>query len=337
MATSAQTQKIDLLNIGLIVVSMVLAYVIPFRLFILGYAILGPLHYLTEISWLDNKQYFVNRKRWVWFVAVFAFLFTCPFLFKLPFFKAWLENDTLNTFVNGLFAWSNGLVLLAIAVAISLVFIKKLWQNIVLFSTAILLSILLYKYRFYDLILGIFLPTIIHVYLFTILFMLFGAMKSKSKVGVIATVLALICPLLIVFIDITPQAYNFPDWVKQTYGSTNFHLLNAQLSKLIGASDGSTYFFYGKSDLKIQIFVAFAYTYHYLNWFSKTSIIGWHKNLTTRRTLVLLLFWLASISLYWYDYKTGFIVLVFLSIMHVFLEFPLNIISIKGIFGWFKE
>ena len=28
---------------------------------------------------------------------------------------------------------------------------------------------------------------------------------------------------------------------------------------------------------KVQAFLAFAYTYHYLNWFSKTLIIKWHQ------------------------------------------------------------
>ena len=44
------TKKIDLLNIGLIALSLIIAIMLPFRLFSFSYAILGPLHYLTEIN-----------------------------------------------------------------------------------------------------------------------------------------------------------------------------------------------------------------------------------------------------------------------------------------------
>jgi hypothetical protein len=77
-------------------------------------------------------------------------------------------------------------------------------------------------------------------------------------------------------------------------------------------------------------FIAFAYTYHYLNWFSKTSVIKWH--LVPRKTLIAtIITWLVSISFYIYDYNLGMKVLFFLSFLHVFLEFPLNIVSFTGI------
>lgn len=46
-------------NIGLMVLSCLAAYVFPFQLFLFSYAVLGPLHYLTEISWLHDRDYFV--------------------------------------------------------------------------------------------------------------------------------------------------------------------------------------------------------------------------------------------------------------------------------------
>ena len=70
-------------------------------------------------------------------------------------------------------------------------------------------------------------------------------------------------------------------------------------------------------------FIAFAYTYHYLNWFSKTSIIKWH--LVERKYLILTLgIWVLALALYASDYRTGLKFLFFLSFLHVFLEFPLN-------------
>ena len=70
-------------------------------------------------------------------------------------------------------------------------------------------------------------------------------------------------------------------------------------------------------------FIAFAYTYHYLNWFSKTSIIRWHQ-VNRSRLIGIVALWLLAVGLYGFDYRVGFIALYTLSFMHVFLEFPLN-------------
>ena len=77
-------------------------------------------------------------------------------------------------------------------------------------------------------------------------------------------------------------------------------------------------------------FIAFAYTYHYLNWFSKTAIIKWHKAPVRRLSLIGVL-WAACIVLYIYNYSGAVKVLFFLSYLHVFLEFPLNHMSIIGV------
>jgi hypothetical protein len=69
--------------------------------------------------------------------------------------------------------------------------------------------------------------------------------------------------------------------------------------------------------------IAYAYTYHYLNWFSKTSVIRWHEVSRARMTVVVLI-WLASLAVYSWDYLLGLHLLFFLSMLHVFLEFPLN-------------
>jgi hypothetical protein len=54
------TKDIDLINVLLIIISLALAFNVPFGLFIFSYVLLGPLHYLTEINWLREKSYFVK-------------------------------------------------------------------------------------------------------------------------------------------------------------------------------------------------------------------------------------------------------------------------------------
>ena len=106
------------------------------------------------------------------------------------------------------------------------------------------------------------------------------------------------------------------------------------------AGDAATYWinavFNSKTGILLARFIAFAYTYHYLNWFSKTSVIKWHK-IPKRRFAVIGLFWAISLGLYAYNYALGLQWLFFLSFLHVLLEFPLNYVSIIGIFQTLRE
>jgi hypothetical protein len=82
--------------------------------------------------------------------------------------------------------------------------------------------------------------------------------------------------------------------------------------------------------LSVGRFIAFAYTYHYLNWFSKTEVIKWHK-VPAKWLAAVIVLWIFSVLLYVYNYKTGLTALYFLSMLHVFLEFPLNYRPVIGI------
>ena len=56
--SALQGDQVNHLNSGLMIVSCVAAYLYPVELFLLSYAVLGPLHYFTEISWLHQRSYF---------------------------------------------------------------------------------------------------------------------------------------------------------------------------------------------------------------------------------------------------------------------------------------
>ena len=116
------------------------------------------------------------------------------------------------------------------------------------------------------------------------------------------------------------------------------------MAEFFGWAKTNTYAFYDEAGvlnlkpiaLKMQIFIAFAYTYHYLNWFSKTKIINWHT-VAKPRLYTALAIWICSVGLYLYDYKVGLVALFFLSVLHVFLEFPLNHLTLVGIFKELKN
>ncbi len=309
---------LNYLNIGLMLISLMAAYILPFELFLFSYAVLGPLHYLTEISWLDKKNYFVKSKKDIWLFILLVLFIT------IGIFNA--KSKTTLFIGSFLFlGFTYGLILLYIeqlAVKLLLVFLAFLVSLIFHFNTYPQLPFMLF---------AVWLPTIIHVYLFTGAFILFGALKSKSTSGIISFVTFIACAFA--FFVFKPQNFGIPitDYGKQSYSL--FRILNISLYKLFGfgsmdINDAALYF--GSNAIAIMRFIAFAYTYHYLNWFSKTTVIKWNDVSKKRMTIIIVL-WLASVGLYAFSYRIGFYALFLLSMLHVFLEFPLNHHTFIGI------
>jgi hypothetical protein len=127
--------------------------------------------------------------------------------------------------------------------------------------------------------------------------------------------------------------YTVSAYVAKSYDL--FYLLNKFLIDLCGLKVNSDnveeVVYQTNAGFIVMRFIAFSYTYHYLNWFSKTSIIEWHK--VPKKTLLINMgLWVFSVVLYVIDYNIGLKALYFISFLHVFLEFPLNIVSFQGIF-----
>jgi hypothetical protein len=58
--------RFDAFHAGLMLAALGLAYALPCRLILLSYAVLGPAHYLTEISWLHERSYFLPQRALAW-------------------------------------------------------------------------------------------------------------------------------------------------------------------------------------------------------------------------------------------------------------------------------
>lgn len=325
-------KKIDLLNVVLILLSLAAACILPFELFLFSYAVLGPLHYLTEINWLNEKGFFVRNTRWTLAFLLLAIIISVPVILSLPYFPEW-PGLKQNAILKGSTIYFNGIIVLSgLALAIGLVWFDKNSQTIsFLAASALLLALILVVAPFQTALLAFFITTVIHVYLFTVLFMIYGNFKTKSAAGATAIILMFLVPVAIFLLPINPASYLISNDTQAAYLSGDFQLLNQHISRFFSGYEQDSFSIHSAIGIKTQIFIAFCYTYHYLNWFSETSIIGWNRNISWKKFIVILLIWLGSVLLYRYDYKTGFTLLFFLSILHVLLEFPLNITSIKGI------
>ena len=321
------SKKIDALNILLILISLLIAILFPFKLFLFSYAFFGPLHYLTEINWLNENNYFIkSSKKWkVFYISL------CLFISFIALTKSSidiLENSILYYILKDF----SLLLIILILFSTSLIIFKKTLHIIASLFFSIILSIFLKTYANSAMIfLGLFIPTLIHVYLFTLLFMIYGAIKSKSQLGLFCSALLFLVLVLILFIDISDYEYELSQSIDNIFQLTSMPKIINFISDKFG--EGHEFCFNDLSiiGIKTQIFIAFAYTYHYLNWFSKTSIIGWKKSLSNKKSFYIVCIWLTSIYLYLTDYQSGYIALFVLSLIHVLLEFPLNIVTIKEI------
>ena len=454
--------RINYVNIGLMVITAVLAFALPFETFLFAYAFLGPLHYLTEISWLHDRQYFSKGKYdFVVLLVIGVMLSFAAFAYDFGY-----DWEIYNQFVElNLF---DKLLVFALFSAVLFALVKNVFVKIL---SCLLLFVFVSGWLSKDneaanqnstaiFALTSLVPTLIHVYVFTGLFMLYGALKSRSKSGLWQIVAFVLMPLVLVFFipvnsqqsapsdygkrayyadgngfhntnlsimshfKLIPEVTNkdyvdyilkdpnyIPDSIKyafvldklftgKTYtipgkdsivsyrlngpkyqdldwSLTNpvikpqqalldslfplekkkyidaqaapflarknevflvenpespFYMQPLTLAQLIPSSHPAIYqwIYYSNIGIMLMRFIAFAYLYHYLNWFSKTEIIQWHKVPKVRFIAVIVL-WLAACGFYLYDYGLGLSVLFFLSFTHVLLEFPLNIVSIVGI------
>jgi hypothetical protein len=319
------TTQVNYLNIGLMLLSCVLAFRFPFELFLVSYAILGPLHYLTEISWLHERKYFTEGKSgkstkrahrgWLILVALTMVVLIAAFVA--------VEGAGAPTSPK----WEITFVYLCFVTALLVTVIKDRTARAITLIASLVLLLLLARSRYY-IIFAFFLVTMIHVLIFTGTFILYGALKARSRSGFLSLIVFVACAIS--FFIYVPAGHLASYYVRQSYRS--FNALNAELIRLftLGPGTKATEVYESQGGLMIMRLIAFAYTYHYLNWFSKTSIIKWHE-VPKARIAFMAVIWLGALGLYAYDYDTGMAVLYFMSILHVMLEFPLNHRTFTGI------
>ncbi|MDI9364608.1 MAG: hypothetical protein QM541_06635 [Flavobacterium sp.] len=326
-------KQVDVINVGLLLLSLLIAFYIPFQLFLFSYAVLGPLHYLTEIRWLNSKHFFVTDKRWIMVLLIATIIIVVPSIIKLPLFSFVYNVPWVNLIAKFMSRYYAVIMLGCLIFSMVLVLFKKASYYFLWLLIGIAISMLVLKFvPFAYVLFGVFLPTIIHVYLFTLLFMIYGTLNAKTGWGIAAIVTLIVAPFVIMFWPIDSTNYTLHNSTRAIFIESGFNRLANYLGKIFSAN-GAVLKLPDVSviGIKVQVFIAFCYTYHYLNWFSKTSIIGWGKQMKTMHLVGICTIWLLAILLYWYNYILGFKVLAFLSLLHVLLEFPLNVTSIKAI------
>ena len=207
--------RINFLNIGLMLITAVLAYYFPFETFLLAYAYLGPLHYLTEISWLHDRQYYAKGKwdniaLWIIGILLSYAAFAKDFGFSKDVYDYFVEMNLFDKllvfglFASILFALVKNLFIKLFAIFVVYIIVAG-WlspENAAQNSestTVFALTALI--------------PTLIHVYVFTGLFMLYGSLKTRSVSGMWQMVAFVTIPLILVFsLPVDTKNETYRDW-----------------------------------------------------------------------------------------------------------------------------
>ncbi len=313
--------KINYFNIGLMLMSAVFAFLMPFETFLFAYAFLGPLHYLTEISWLHDKQYFTKGKYdFTFLLMIGVVLSIAAFANDFRFLNFDLYPplvDAKTDFVSWYYSMSIGDISIMLALFSAVLFV--LFKDIKLKLVSILIMYLIVYFSFnLDMdLLGIFIlmaifsaalyvfvknlylkiaciallyagiyyayspdwfgldteflsqeeiieaqsekgkfknssvvfaltslvPTLIHVYVFTGLFMLFGALKSRSKTGLLSIVFFLAVPFILVkVIPVNKQGNYLSSYGTEAYyaDGTGFFNTNVSIMRQFELSENMT-------------------------------------------------------------------------------------------------
>ncbi len=297
--------NLDQQNIGLMALSLLIAFVLPFELVLISYAFLGPAHYLTQISWMHDRNYFIDWKSF-WIPCTLIVLL----LSNLAFMKG-VAVDKATYF----------LITLALSLSLSAVMFKSIWKRIAL-TSAITIAFWLAQMKFltFAAVIVILIPTVIHIYVFSGAFILRGAIKDNNLWGKISFVFFVFCGVFFLFV--TPMDLKI---------SEGFVSRNIGMFEYVGKFMAHIFTLDSADSMRSLLgFLSFAYTYHYLNWFSKVNVIKWNQ-ISYKRLIVLVALYIISIGIYLYDYQLGMSAIFFLSFLHVVLEFPLNVLTFKDL------
>jgi len=142
--------QVNYLNMGLMIASTIVAFIIPFELFLFAYAVLGPLHYLTEISWLHDRGYFTKSRYDYLFLGVLCLLLlVVSYIIK--------QQPSV----------ASALIYIAFLSALVMILMKSTPMKLASIALIVISIAVLKDLQTYQIFFAIFLPTIMHVFVFT--------------------------------------------------------------------------------------------------------------------------------------------------------------------------
>lgn len=313
MKPSNAGESQHIINLWVLLFSAAAAWLAPLQTFLIAYAVIGPFHYLTEIAWLRKKNFYfsdavISSRMYVLISAVLCGVACLDFYFR----RGW-----------GTYA----------IVALIVLSLGALVKNVpVLLGAFALLVATRFFVHGYGLFFAAFVPTVVHVYVFTLLFLVAGAMRTGGQklLAWLNPALLLLIPVLLIRLG-NPAGTAMPGHYWMASEAT-FAALHEYIASWVGlAMHFDSNHALEPNAIAALRFLAFIYLHHYLNWFAKTEVLAWHK-VSRASWIVIGAVYLAAIGSYAYSFALGFYAAYFLSLLHVLLELPLDWHSGAGIF-----
>lgn len=292
-----------------------LALLFPLELLVVSFTVLGPLHYLTEIAWLHERRYFLPRRTDALLLAGLALAISGLGLARS-------HPEAVETAVVTL-------AFVALAGAPLLLAVRGTGPRVAGLTALAAVSLVVdgssASYPWFVLV-AILVPTFVHVLFFTAAFLLLGALRGRSWSGVISAGVLAGCLTILLATRAIEVGHEPSRGVLATFEAV-FLPVREHVATLWPAlaSARATPF-----DLVFARVAAFAYATHYLNWFVKTSVIGWHR-VPLPRLGAVGAGWMAALGLFAIAPGAGTLVLGALSLLHVVLELPLDARCLAGI------
>ena len=183
----------------------------------------------------------------------------------------------------------------------------------------------------YGLFFAALVPTVVHVFVFTLIFMVAGALRAKGHKALawLNPALLLVIPVFLIRLG-NPAVTAMPAhyWMAS---EVTFAGLHEYIASWIGlAMHFDPNHALEPNAVAALRFLAFIYLHHYLNWFAKTEVLSWHK-VSRTSWIAIGTTYAVAIASYAYSFELGFYAAYFLSLLHVLLELPLDWHSGAGI------
>lgn len=274
----------------------------PLETFLLAFCVLGPAHYLTELEWLAERRFFTTAA-------------AARGLGALSLLGAALATALEAGVVPDSSRWPAQVVALAVLGAALGVLVRPerpLLPAALSASGVVVLAGTSWAKAVFVL-LGVLLPTVLHVAGGTLLFLLSGSLRRGDLGDRVALVVMLGASAWLLA---SPSPVVASAEVTQRY-QEGFGWLDAQLAELTGLARPA-----------LVRWLAFAYTWHFLNWFGKLGTT-WRP----RRWPLLLGGWALAVTLYAVNPTWGFWFVAWPNLAHVLLELPLNLRTARGLVG----
>ncbi len=289
----------------MLLLSAFAAWLLPLETFLIAGVLIGPFHYLTEIAWLHKKDFYFGSG----LIPPAGYLGTAVLLCGAAALDLRLHRGWTAYAVAGLLVLSFSAVVRSLPLVLGLLALVAATRFFV---------------HGYGLFLAAFVPTIVHVYFFTFLFLVSGALRGKraSRFGAFNAFLLLALPAVLLRLPAKlPMGLPGHAWM-------NSEALFAGVHEYIAGLMGLGMHFNPAGALEphailVFRFLAFIYLHHYLNWFAKTELLAWHK-VSPRAWAAILVLYAGLIASYFFSFALGFYATYALSLLHVLLELPLN-------------